>query len=160
MSTPLSVLRALSLCAAALVPLLVAAPAAAADTESPAAARPTGDPLGAARKLIADKKWGAAIGELERVNAVKSADWNNLMGYSQRKAPTPDLAAAARYYEAALRIDPNHRAALEYSGELFLMQNNLAGAEQRLAALDKACAGKCEELDDLKAAVARFKTGR
>ena len=137
--------------------MVLAAPAMAADTEPPVAARPAADPLGGARKLIAEKKWAGAIDELKRVNATQSADWNNLMGYSHRKARTPDLAAAGRYYDAALRIDANHRGALEYSGELLLIQGDLASAEQRLAALTKACGGKCEELDDLNEAITRFK---
>jgi Flp pilus assembly protein TadD len=143
----------------ALVVLALATPpmaTSAADDPAPAA-RPASDPLGAARKLIADKNWAGAIDELKRVNATRSADWNNLMGYSHRKARTPDLAAADRYYEAALRIDANHRGALEYSGELALMQGDLPKAEQRRAALEKACGGRCEELDDLKGAIARYK---
>ena len=78
------------------------------------------------------------------------------MGYCHRKAATPDLAAAESYYDAALRIDPQHRGALEYSGELYLMTNQLPRAEERLAALDKACGG-CEELKDLREAVASYK---
>ena len=42
------------------------------------------------------------------VNDSDSADWNNLMGYTHRKAKTPDYAAAEPYYDAALRIDPKH----------------------------------------------------
>jgi tetratricopeptide (TPR) repeat protein len=79
------------------------------------------------------------------------------MGYSLRKAATPDLNAAERYYNEALRIDPKHRGALEYSGELYLMKGDLAKAEQRLAALDKACFMPCEEFTDLKKAVQAFK---
>lgn len=126
----------------------------AADTEPAAAAK---DKLAAARTLIADNKWAAAIDELKRVNDSGSADWNNLMGYSHRKAKTPDYAAAERYYNEALRIEPKHRGALEYSGELYLMTGDLAKAEARLAALDKACLLTCEEYRDLKAAVARYK---
>jgi hypothetical protein len=37
------------------------------------------------------------------------------------------------------------------------MTGNLAMAEQRLAALDKACFLPCEEHTDLKRAVARYK---
>jgi hypothetical protein len=122
----------------------------------PRAAAPA-DPLSAARKLLADKKWAAAIDELKKVNATGNADWNNLMGYSHRKARTPDLAAAERFYEAALRIDPGHKGALEYAGELALMQGNLPLAEQRLATLARICAGKCEEHEDLKNAIGRFK---
>ncbi len=153
----LTALAALTLAIAAAVPTW------AADTSEPAPAPATpgaaaaANPLAGARKLIAEKKWAGAIDELKRVNATQSADWNNLMGYTHRKAKTPDLAAAERYYDAALRIDANHRGALEYSGELALVQGNLGRAEQRLASLDKACAGKCEELDDLKGAITRFK---
>ncbi len=132
-------------------------PARAADmTPSPPAAAAT-DPLATARARIAEKKWPAAIDELKRVNATGSADWNNLMGYSLRKGKTPDLAGAGQFYETALRIDPKHRGALEYSGELFLMTGDLPKAEQRLATLEKVCAMKCEEYGDLKQAVARFK---
>lgn len=127
--------------------------AAAADTAEPA--KPS--PLAAARSLIAEGKWTAAIEELQRVNDNGSADWNNLMGYSHRKAKTPDYAAAERFYDEALRIDPKHRGALEYSGELYLMRGDLPKAEQRLATLDKVCFLPCEEYTDLKKAVARYK---
>jgi tetratricopeptide (TPR) repeat protein len=115
------------------------------------------DKLAAARAQIADSKWVAAIDELKRVNDTGSADWNSLMGYSHRKAKTPDYAAAERYYDEALRINPQHRGALEYSGELYLMTGDLPKAEQRLAALDKACFLPCQEYTDLKKAVERYK---
>lgn len=126
----------------------------AADTE-PAPA--TADKLAAARAQIAAKSWRGAIDELKKVNDPSSADWNNLMGYSLRKAKVPDYDAAEKYYDAALRIDPQHRGALEYSGELYLMKGDLAKAEARLAALDKACRLPCEEYTDLKKAVAAYK---
>src|SRR6185503_7646019 len=99
----------------------------------------------------------AAIDELKKVNDTGSADWNNLMGYSHRKAKTPDYAAAERYYTEALRIDPKHRGALEYSGELYLQLGDLGKAEERLSLLDKACFLPCEEFNDLKKAVVKFK---
>lgn len=115
------------------------------------------DNLAAARNHIAAGKWNAAIDELKKVNATGSADWNNLMGYAHRKAATPDFAAAERYYNEALRIEPKHRGALEYSGELYLMTNDLAKAEQRLAALDKACLLPCTEFTLLKKAIDGYK---
>jgi len=78
-------------------------------------------------------------------------------GYSLRKAPTPDFAGAGKFYDEALRIDPRHRGALEYSGELYLQTGDLARAEQRLAALDKACFLPCAEYSDLKKAIAQYK---
>jgi tetratricopeptide (TPR) repeat protein len=129
-------------------------PVFAADS-APSSVKP--DRLGPARALIADKKWAAALDELKNVNDTGSADWNNLMGFSLRKAARPDLNAAERHYNEALRIEPKHRGALEYSGELYLMKGDLAKAEQRLAALDKACFLPCEEFADLKKAAQAFK---
>ncbi|MDP3796749.1 MAG: tetratricopeptide repeat protein [Polaromonas sp.] len=139
---------------AALLIALVALPGHAADYSGPA---PAGDPLGAARTQIAAKNWPAAIAELKNVNDTGSADWNNLMGYSLRKSATPDHAGAEKFYDAALRIDPAHRGALEYSGELYLVTGNLPKAEARLAALDKVCRLPCEEYTELKKSVARYK---
>ena len=134
---------------------LAASHAFAADT-APSKAEAV-SPLAAARAQIADKKWAAAIEELKKVNDKGSADWNNLMGYSLRKAKTPDYAAAEQYYNEALRIDPKHRGALEYSGELYLMTGDLPKAEQRLTTLDKVCTFGCEEYTDLKKAVQNYK---
>jgi len=80
------------------------------------------------------------------------------MGFGLRKKPSPDLAAAEIYYEAALKIDPKHRSALEYYGELKLMKNDLPGAEALLARLDKVCFFGCEEYTDLKQAIQKYKS--
>ena len=136
--------------------VVVLGPAWAADTPAPTS-RAAVDKLAAARAQIGAKHWAAAIDELRRVNDNNSADWNNLMGYSLRKGKTPDLAAAEKFYGEALRINPSHRGALEYSGELYLMTGDLGKAEQRLSVLEKACAMKCEEFAELKTAVAQFK---
>jgi len=113
--------------------------------------------LDGARAQIAAKNWAGAIDELKRVNDTGSADWNNLMGYSLRKQKTPDLAGSEKFYNDALRIDPKHRGTLEYSGELYLMKGDLAMAEKRLAALDKACTLPCAEYTELKNSIARYK---
>ncbi len=117
----------------------------------------TSDKLSPARARIAEKNWPAAIEELKKVNDTGSADWNNLMGYSLRKTGAANYGESEKFYNEALRINPKHRGALEYSGELYLMTGNLAMAEERLAALDKACFLPCEEHSDLKKAVARYK---
>ncbi len=117
------------------------------------------DKLEGVRAQIAAKNFPGAIDELKRLNDTGDADWNNLMGYSLRKAPTPDFAGAEKFYNEALRIDPRHRGALEYSGELYLQTGDLAKAEQRLAALDKACFLPCAEYSDLKKAIAQYKAG-
>ena len=73
-----------------------------------------------ARAIIKAEKYDQAIQQLQSANETSSADWNNLLGYSLRKKQPPDLVGAEKYYQAALKIDPDHRGALEYYGMLKL----------------------------------------
>src|SRR5213593_650399 len=75
------------------------------------------DKLDGVRAQIAAKNWSGAIDELKRLNDTGDADWNNLMGYSLRKAPAPDFAGAEKFYNEALRINPKHRSE-EHTSEL------------------------------------------
>ena len=118
---------------------------------------PANDKLASARAQIKARQWPAALEELKRVDDGASADWNNLMGYTLRKGNPPDLAGAEKHYAEALRLDPKHRGALEYSGELYLIKGDLPAAEQRLATLNQVCWLPCEEYTDLKKSVARYK---
>jgi len=104
--------------------------APAAPTTRAATSAAAADKLGNARTLIAAKQWPAAIDELRRVNDTTSADWNNLMGYTLRKGKTPDLAASEKYYDEALRIDPDYAQA----------HNNLGALLQVLGHPDEAMA--------------------
>ncbi len=143
---------------------LLAPRAQAADTtpEPPPPPRysaPAAAPLATAQGHIKAGHWPEALAELRRLNQERSADWNNLMGFVLRKQATPDLAGAQRFYDAALRIDPNHLGALEYVGELALMKKDLPAAEAYLVRLQRACgiASPCEPLETLKKAVAAYK---
>ena len=127
----------------------------AADT-TPSSSGPSWQ--GEAQKEIKEKNYDGAIKILLAANEPNSADWNNLLGYAQRKKSPPNLNAAEFYYQVALKIDPKHKGALEYYGELLLMKNNLPGAEQMLGRLDKVCFFSCEEYRDLKEAIAKYKT--
>ena len=131
------------------------APGAPPAPAAPAADK-AADKLASARSFIAAKQWPAALDELKRVNDTGSANWNNLMGYALRKGKTPDLAASEKYYDEALRIDPHHRDALEYSGELYLMKGELEKAQARLATLSAECAANCEQYVELKSAIGRY----
>jgi tetratricopeptide (TPR) repeat protein len=148
----------LAAAAAATLSLSMATTVNAADMGQPApAAAPAADKLSAARALLASKQWAAALEELRRVNDARSADWNNLMGYSLRKGKPANLDASQQHYDEALRIDPKHRNALEYSGELFLMKGELDKAEARLATLAAVCSTACEQHAELKAAIDKYK---
>ena len=113
-----------------------------------------------AKKELKSANYESAIKVLQTANDNASADWNNLIGYAMRLKNPPDLMASETFYKAALKIDPAHKGALEYYGELLLMRNDLAGAEQMLARLDKICFFSCEEFRDLKQAIATYKVKR
>lgn len=116
--------------------------------------------LAQAKQDIKSGKYEQAIQVLQSANQKDSADWNNLIGYSFRLKNPPDLVASETYYLAALKIEPAHKGALEYYGELLLMKNDLEGAEKILARLDKACLFSCEELRDLKKSITDYKSKR
>ena len=80
-----------------------------------------------------------------------SADALNLLAFATRHLG--DLDRAASYYRAALGIEPDHLGALEYQGQLFLLQGDREGAERNLARLTHLC-GTCEERETLAAALA------
>jgi Tfp pilus assembly protein PilF len=142
----------------ALLILLTGLSVAGAATSDPTPSDP--EWLVTVRQELKAKQIDAALATLRKAADTGSAEWHNLMGYTLRSRTPADLAAAETHYRKALEIEPRHRSALEYYGELFLMKNDLAGAEAMLERLGKACRFGCEELRDLRAAVARYKSTR
>ncbi|OYU98278.1 MAG: hypothetical protein CFE45_17090 [Burkholderiales bacterium PBB5] len=140
--------------------LALALPLGATAADMPSAKPAATDNLAAARAAIAGQRWAEAIAELKRLNDSGNADWHNLMGYSLRKTSPPDYAGAERHYTEALRLNPQHRGALEYSGELYLLLGDLPRAQAQLTRLDKACFLPCEEYTDLKRAIERHQAGK
>lgn len=114
--------------------------------------------LEAARKAVDDKDFESALGHLTiaEKETPDNADVHNLLGYSYRKLGK--IEKAFDHYRVALKADPKHRGAHEYIGELYLELDQLTNAQKHLAALDKACFWGCEEYDDLKKAVEKYKT--
>ena len=68
-----------------------------------------------------------------------------------------DLTASLENYKKALSIDPSHKDAHEYLGELYLRMGDLAKAEKQLKRLDSLCFFGCDQIDELKAAIAAYK---
>jgi len=122
------------------------------DDYSSAVQKPAG--YNEAVALIAAEKYQEAILPLQSAekSAQNDADIQNLLGFVHRK--TGKLDAAGGYYQRALEINPKHKGALEYQGELFLMRGDKDAAEANLAKLDKICWLGCSEYDDLKKAIA------
>ncbi len=116
--------------------------------------------LVAARAAIVAKDWSSAIAELNAAVKIepRNADVHNLLGYSHRKQPRPDLAKAFEHYKLALQIDPGHKGAHEYIGEAYLMDRRPAEAEKHLAELARLCGNQtCEEYADLAEAITAYK---
>ena len=67
-----------------------------------------------ARTLIGEKNYKGAIKKLKQAVRAdrKNADAWNLLGYSNRKLEK--YRAAAKAYKKALKINPQHKGALEY----------------------------------------------
>ena len=108
-------------------------------------------------ELIDDKKFDQAIKELDEALAddPEDADLLNLVAYSHRQLKRYEVAL--NYYQKALAIDPEHRGANEYLGELYLSLGQLEKAMERLAVLDKDCFFGCKEFDMLEAAIEEYR---
>jgi len=103
-----------------------------------------------------DWKGAAAVLEEGLQKTPNNADYHNLLAYSIRKGPDPDMSKVFQHYNEALRIDPKHKQAHEYLGEAYLMVGNLPKAKEHLAQLDKLCLFSCSEFRDLKKAIADY----
>jgi len=80
-------------------------------------------------------------------NDPKNPDILNLLGYANRKLG--QWQASRDFYTDALTIEPGHKGALEYMGELELETGDVAAAKKLLQRLRDQCPDGCEELDDL-----------
>jgi tetratricopeptide (TPR) repeat protein len=109
--------------------------------------------LAEGRTAIAAKKWPDAITALKKAAALdpKNADIQNLLGFSTRN--NGDYPGALVFYDAALKLNPNHLGALEYQGEAFVKLGQMPKAKANMATLKKLCGTSCEQYKDLAAAV-------
>src|SRR5262245_20483693 len=129
-----------------------------ADTsETPASTATTGD-LDSARALVDAQKYGEALPALQKLDqeSPNNPDILNLIGFSLRK--TGKTAEALDYYSRALALNPQHRGANEYLGELYLETKQPEKAKERLDVLHQAC-GDCEEFKDLQTEIDRYTRG-
>lgn len=129
------------------------APAHAVDSETSTDA----PDLSAVRASIKAKDFKTALSLLDALvdNGVQHADVYNLMGFSYRKSG--DLQRAASFYGKALDFDVNHKGALEYQGEMFLVTGQIDKAKANLARLAALCPQGCEEREDLEKSIAAGK---
>ena len=131
----------------AVLALLAALTAAAPDAG--AFSSPSGADASALAKrgaeMVRSQRFEEAVLILEqavKADPVDAGAWSNL-GFSRRKTSDPDGAMEA--YNNALAIDPRHRGANEYLGQLLLQRGEPDKAAERLKVLAEVCPNGCEE---------------
>ncbi|MEX2163253.1 MAG: tetratricopeptide repeat protein [Sulfuricaulis sp.] len=125
---------------------------------SPPRAQPSDYDLGV--KAVQAGDYQRALALLQRVVQAqpRNADAWNYVGFSHRKLRQFELSLAA--YQKALAINPGHRGANEYLGELYLMTGEPEKAQAQLAKLQSVCPGGCAEYDDLKKAIEAYRSAK
>jgi len=134
----------------ALMPVLTSSTAFAVDDDT----NVSSVDLSSVRSKIKAGSYAAALKELrDLAEDNQQADVYNLIGYTLRK--TGDYATSLTYYNKALQLQPDFKAAREYLGELYVETGDIPKAREQLAALVKLCPAGCEEREDLEKALNR-----
>jgi tetratricopeptide (TPR) repeat protein len=124
-------------------------PTAYAADSTPVSAAPD---LSAVRAQIKAKQYAQALVQLKALAVSNpTADVFSLLGHALWK--TGDPAQGMVYYNKALALNPGHKGALEYQGELFVELGQIDKAKDNLSRLNKLCWLGCEEASDLKEAI-------
>lgn len=111
------------------------------------------DDYSMAVSLIHNQKYAMATAYLNRAlkNSPHNANVLNYLGYTHRMLG--DYPGSLDFYQRALAINPDHKGAHEYLGELYLMIHDSASARGQLAELTRLCPDGCEERDVLTKAI-------
>jgi tetratricopeptide (TPR) repeat protein len=110
--------------------------------------------LTSVKAKVKAKDFTGALAELKpMLETHHHADLYNLMGFSLRK--TGDIKQGGEFYVKALELDPYHRGALEYQGQMFVELGQVAKAKANLKRLVALCPKGCEERQDLEEAIAK-----
>ena len=100
--------------------------------------------------LINERRWDEALASLDKAETALGPhpDILTYKGYVWRRKG--DWTRAEDFYRQALAIDPNHRGATEYYGELKVLRGDMTGAKAMLARLDRVCTYGCAEASELR----------
>jgi len=112
----------------------------------------------AGKRALRAENWNGAIAafELAALRDPTNADIQNYIGYAYRRLR--QIGPAIGHYQKALMLNSRHRSAHEHLGEAYLVLGEPAKAQHLLGALENLCLLPCEEYDDLKRAIAAYKT--
>jgi tetratricopeptide (TPR) repeat protein len=109
------------------------------------------------KKALAAEDWDGAIAafELAALRDPRNADIHNSIGYAHRRLR--QLGPAIGHFQQALVFNPRHRGAHEHLGELYLLLDEPARADEHLAALEQICLVPCAEFGNLKRAISAYR---
>ncbi len=107
------------------------------------------DPYYTAVRLIHHEKYAEAIPYLDAALAMHPRDANTLSYEGYAHTMTGEYTASLDYFQSALARDPDHKAAHQGLGELYLAMHNGNGAQSQLAELVRLCPDGCDERDAL-----------
>jgi len=95
-------------------------------------------------------KYQEAFNDLSIATAIAGPhpDITTYMGFTQRKLGNYETAKS--FYAMALEVDPNHKGANEYLGELYVETGELDLAKVQLAKLEEICSFGCVEEEELR----------
>ena len=127
--------------------LSINAHAAGSDDSSSYAPKPKS--FKEAVSLIKNGKYNDAVEAFEIIlkNKKNSKNPDILNEYAFALRKSGNLGKAETFYNKALNIDPNHKGALEYIGELYVDTKRMDKAKQTLIKLENC---KCPEYAELK----------
>jgi len=146
---------------AGLLALSLIAPAVyAAETEDAPAANAANRDYAAGKQAVDRKDWASAVASFRKVVAAEpnNADGYNMLGFSLRWMGKMDEAFVA--YDRALKLNPKHKGALEYSGIAYLKAGQPAKAKEQLAKLETIGGKNSEEYRDLDKAISEYNAGK
>ena len=105
------------------------------------------------KKLLYSEQFNQALIQVRLLDNKfpDNADINNYYGFIYRKMG--EYGKSGQFYKKALQLDPRHKGALEYQGELFIKINKRAKAEKNLALLKSICGTSCSEYKKLEKAL-------
>ena len=109
--------------------------------------------LGSIEKLLYSDQVSQALTQVRLLDNEypDNADINNYYGFIYRKMG--QYGKSGQFYKKALQLDPRHKGALEYQGELFIKTNKKELAEKNLILLKNICGTSCPEYKKLEKAL-------
>lgn len=116
-----------------------------------------GSPYEMFELLIEEENYEEAVKKLNEALTEwpEDAELLNLIAYSHRQLKHYEIAQ--NYYLMALEIEPSHRGANAYLGELYLHFGQLDKALERRDVIDDDCFFRCAELKELEAAIEEYR---